>query len=83
MELLSVIILFVWVVAVQRCHASYAFLAGALLSLATFFSLGNGALLLVLVIYALWYFWHEARERRGRKQFTEETKPITTIPVYS
>ncbi len=78
--LLSVIILFVWVVAVQRCHASYAFLAGALLSLATFFSLGNGALLLVLVIYALWYFWHEARERRGRKQFTEEHKTHNHYP---
>ncbi len=46
--LLSAIILLIWLVAVQRRSSFYAFLAGLLLSITTFFSLGNGALLLVL-----------------------------------
>lgn len=68
--LLAAIILLIWVVAVQRRHAPYAFLAGLLLSLTTFFSLGNGALALVLGVFAFvqpnrqssivnlkWLFW--------------------------
>lgn len=51
--LLSTLILLIWLMAVQRRSAIYAFLAGLLLSITTFFSLGNGALLLVLAVFAL------------------------------
>ncbi len=53
--LLSAIILLLWLVAVQRRSAPYAFLTGLLLSLTTFFSFGNGALLLVLTVFALFH----------------------------
>jgi 4-amino-4-deoxy-L-arabinose transferase-like glycosyltransferase len=39
-----------WLVAMERESGLYSFLAGTLLSLATFLSLGNGALALVIVL---------------------------------
>lgn len=51
---LAALLWLLWLQAVSSRKASYAFLAGLLLSGTTFLSLGNGALALPLLLFAFW-----------------------------
>lgn len=50
---LSVVTLLLWLIAIERRNALFAFLTGFLLSLSTFLSLGNGTFIVVLGVFAL------------------------------
>lgn len=50
---LSALTLLLWLIAIEHRNAFLAFLTGLLLSLSTFLSLGNGAFVIVLGVFAL------------------------------